>query len=151
MANNVNLLLGTRNFASQDVVTNGLVQLGNVYRRYCRRINGTRTFEFDNSDIILQQNGIYHITVTAVATGSEAGEIAIQLYENGVPVPGVFSNETITTPDTEFRTLTLDYFALVDSTCILGCNSTIAKAISIVNTGVEATYSSIVVNIEKVV
>lgn len=151
MANNVNLLLGTRNFASQDVVTNGLVQLGNVYRRYCRRINGTRTFEFDNSDIILQQNGIYHITVTAVATGSEAGEIAMQLYENGVPVPGVFSNETITTPDTEFRTLTLDYFALVDSICILGCNSTIAKAISIVNTGVEATYSSIVVNIEKVV
>lgn len=150
MANNVNLLLGTRNFASQDVVTNGIVQLGNVYRRYCKRINGTRTFEFDNSDIILQQSGIYHITVTAVATGSEAGEIAIQLYENGIAVPGVFSNETITTPTTEFRTLTLDYFVLVDSACVLGCSSTVAKAISVINTGVEATFTSVVVNVEKV-
>lgn len=151
--NNLNAtrLIGTRNFASQEVLTNGIVQLGNVYRRFCRKINGIKTFEFDNTDIILQQSGIYHITVTAVATGTEAGELAIQLYENGFAVPGVFSNETITTPDTEFRTLTLDYFALVDNTCVLGCNSTIAKAISIVNTGVEATYSSIVVNIEKVV
>ena len=145
------LLLGTKNFASQDVVTNGIVQLGNVYRRYCRRINGTRTFEFDNSDIILQQSGIYHITVTAVGSGAEAGTLALQLYENGVPVSGAFSNETITTPETELRTLTIDYYALVDSTCVLGCNSTVAKAISLVNTGVEATYTSVVVNVEKVV
>lgn len=144
------LLLGTKNFASQDVVTNGIVQLGNVYRRYCKKINGTRTFEFDNSDIILQQSGIYHITVTAVGSGSEAGTLAIQLYENGIAVPGAFSNETITTPDTELRTLTIDYFVLVDSACVLGCNSTIAKAISVVNTGVEATYSQITMNVEKV-
>lgn len=145
-----NLLLGTRNFASQEVLTNGIVQLGNVYRRYCKRINGTRTFEFDNSDIILQQSGIYHITATAVGSGAEAGTLALQLYENGIPVPGAFSNETITTPDTELRTLTIDYFALVDSACVLGCNSTIAKAISLVNTGVEATYTSVVINVEKV-
>lgn len=144
------LLLGTRNFASQDVVTNGIVQLGNVYRRYCKKINGTRTFEFDNSDIILQQSGIYHITVTAVGSGSEAGTLAIQLYENGIAVPGAFSNETITTPDTELRTLTIDYFVLVDSACVLGCSSTLAKAISLVNTGIDATYTSVVVNVEKV-
>jgi len=146
----MSLLLGTRNFASQNVVTNGIVQLGNVYRRYCKKINGTRTFEFDNSDIILQQSGIYHITVTAVGSGSEAGTLAIQLYENGIAVPGAFSNETITTPDTELRTLTIDYFVLVDSACVLGCSSTLAKAISVVNTGVEATYTSVVVNVEKV-
>ena len=145
------LLLGTRNFTTQNVATNGLIELGNVYRRFCRKINGVRTFEFDNSDVILQQNGIYHITVTAVASGAEAGTLAIQLYENGVPVPGVFANETITTPNTELRTLTLDYFVLVDSTCVLGCNSTVAKTISLVNTGIEANYTSVVMNIEKVV
>ena len=144
------LLIGTKNFATQDVVTNGIIQLGNVYRRYCRKINGVKTFEFDNTDVILQQSGMYHITVTAVGSGSGAGTLAIQLYENGVPVPGVFSNETITTPDTELRTLTLDYFVLVDSTCVLGQTSTVAKAISLVNTGVEATYTSVVMNIEKV-
>lgn len=149
--NNVTLLLGTRNFASQEVLTNGIIQLGNVYRRFCRKINGIRTFEFDNTDVILQQSGIYHITVTAVGSGATAGTLAIQLYENGFAVPGVISNETITTPDTELRTLTLDYFVLVDSTCVLGCTSTVAKAISIVNTGVEATFTSVVMNVEKVV
>jgi len=144
------LLLGTRNFATQDVVTNGIVQLGNVYRRYCRKTNGVKTFEFDNTDVILQQSGIYHITVTAVASGAEAGTLAIQLYENGIAIPGVFANETITTPTTELRTLTLDYYVLVDSTCVLGCNSTVAKAISLVNTGVAATYTSVVLNVEKV-
>ena len=146
-----NLLLGTKNFATQEVLTNGLIQLGNVYRRFCKKINGVRTFEFDNSDIVLQQNGMYHITVTAVASGTEAGTLAIQLYENGLPISGAFSNETITTADTELRTLTLDYIVLVDSTCILGQNLTAAKSISIVNTGIPATFTSIVVNIEKVV
>ena len=145
-----NLLIGAKNFATQEVVTNGLIEFGNVYRRFCKRINGTRTFEFDNSDIVLQQNGIYHITVTAVASGTEAGVLAIQLYENGFAVPGTISNETITTPNTEFRTLTLDYYTLVDNTCVLGCNSTVAKAISIVNTGIPATFTSVVINIEKV-
>lgn len=144
------LLLGTRNFASQDVSTNGIVQLGNVYRRYCKRINGTRTFEFDNSDIILQQSGIYHVTVTAVGSGDAAGVLAIQLYENGIAIPGAFSNETITTPTTELRTLVIDHYVLVDSACVLGCSSTLAKALSIVNTGVDATFTSVVVNVEKV-
>jgi hypothetical protein len=146
-----NLLIGAKNFATQEVVTNGLVEFGNVYRRFCKKINGVRTFEFDNSDIVLQQTGIYHITVTAVASGAEAGILAIQLYENGFAIPGAISNETITTPDAELKTLTLDYYTLVDNTCVLGCNSTIAKAISIVNTGVPATFTSIVINIEKVV
>ena len=145
-----NLLIGAKNFATQEVVTNGLIEFGNVYRRFCKRINGTRTFEFDNSDIVLQQNGIYHITVTAVASGTEAGVLAIQLYENGNAISGAFSNETITTPDTELRTLTLDYYTLVDNTCVLGCNSTVAKSISIVNTGIPATFTSVVINIEKV-
>ena len=150
-SNNATLLIGARNFATQDVVTNGIIELGNVYRRYCRKINGVRTFEFDNSDIVLQQAGMYHITVTAVGSGDEAGTLAIQLYENGFPVSGIFSNETITTPDTELRTLTLDYFVLVDNTCVLGCNSTVAKSITLVNTGVAATYTSVVMNVEKVV
>ena len=147
----MSLLIGTRNFATQNVLTNGIIQLGNVYRRYCRKINGIKTFEFDNTDVILQQTGIYHITVTAVANGAEAGTLAVQLYENGFPVPAVFSNETITTPETELRTLTLDYYTLVDNACVLGCNSAVAKAISLVNTGVEANYTSVVMNIEKVV
>lgn len=147
----MSLLLGTRNFATQEVLTNGIVQLGNVYRRFCRKINGVKTFEFDNSDVILQQSGMYHVTVTAVASGAAAGTLSIQLYENGFAVPGAFANETITTPDTELRTLVIDYYVLVDNTDVLGCTSTVSKAMSLVNTGVEATFTSVTFNVEKVV
>ena len=145
------LLIGTKNFTSQDVIANGIINLGAVYRRYCRRINGVRTFDFDGNNVVLQQSGMYHITVTAVASGAEAGDITLTLFENGVAVPGIFSTQTITTPDTELRTLVIDYYALVDSTCVLGNSAVVQKAITLVNTGVEATYSNIVVNVEKVV
>lgn len=145
------LLIGTRNVTTQNVVTNGNVELGSVYRRYCKRINGTRTFDFIGEDVILQQNGIYHVTVTAVVSAATAGNVTLSLYENGVAVPSAFATETITTPDTELRTLVIDYFALVDTTCVLGCNSTVAKELSLVNTGIDATYTSVTMNAEKVV
>lgn len=146
----MSLLLGTRNFASQTVEANEIVSLGSVYRRYCKKYNGVRTFDFDSNEVILQQNGLYHITVTAVASASEAGNVTLSLFENGLAVPGAFSTETITTPTTELRTLVIDYYALVDSTCVLGCNSVVNKAISLVNTGVEAIYSSVTMNVERV-
>ena len=145
------LLLGTRNITTQNVVENGNVQLGSVYRKYCKRINGTRTFDFIGEDVILQQNGIYHITVTAVVSAAEAGNVTLSLFENGVQAPGALSTETITTPTTELRTLVIDYYTLVDTTTILGCTSTINKELSLVNTGIEATYTSVTMNIDKVV
>ena len=146
----MSLLLGTRNFASQTIEANEIVSLGSVYRKYCRKYNGVKTFEFDSNEVILQQTGVYHITATAVASGSEAGDITLSLFENGLAIPGAFSTQTITTPDTELRTLVIDYYTLVDSTTILGCNSVVNKAISLVNTGVEATYTTLTMNVEKV-
>ena len=145
------LLLGTKNFTTQDVIANGILNLGAVYRRYCKRINGVRTFDFDGNNVILQQSGIYHITVTATVSGAEAGDVTLALYENGIAIPGVVATETITTPDTEFRDLTLDYYVLVDSACVLGNVATVQKAITLVNTGIEATYTNVTVNVDKVV
>ena len=146
----MSLLLGTKNFASQTVEANEIVSLGSVYRKYCKRVNGVKTFEFDSSEVILQRTGLYHITATAVASGTEAGNVTLSLYENGLAIPGAFSTQTITTPTTELRTLVIDYYVMVDSACVLGCNSVVNKAISLVNTGVEAVYSSVVLNVEKV-
>ena len=145
------LLIGSKNFTSQDVIANGIVNLGAVYRRYCKRINGIRTFDFDGNNIILQQSGIYHITATAVVSGAEAGDVTMALYENGIAIPGAISTQTITTPDTELRTLTIDYYVLVDSACVLGNTAVVQKALTLVNTGIEATYSSVVLNVDKVV
>ena len=146
----MSLLLGTKNFASQTVEANEIVSLGSVYRKYCKRVNGVKTFEFDSSEVILQRTGLYHVTATAVASGTESGDVTLSLYENGLAIPGAFSTQTITTPTTELRTLVIDYYVMVDSACVLGCNSVVNKAISLVNTGVEAVYSSVVLNVEKV-
>lgn len=148
----MSLLLGMRNSTSQSVSSLGTIDLGSVYRRYCKKNNcGVRTFDNTSTTITLQQQGIYHITVTLVGAGTTAGVVTVQLLENGIAVPGAFSSETITTPDTELRTFVIDDYVLVDDACLLGINSTLAKTISLQNTGVASTFTSVVVNVEKVV
>lgn len=143
-------LIGLKDFATQNVLAGGLIQLGDVYRRFCRKNScGTKVFDNTTTGVMLQWDGIYHITATLVGTGTEAGEVTVQLYENGQPITGAVSTQTITTADTEFRTFVIDYFVLVDNSCVLGVNSTEAKTITLENTGVPATFTSVVLNIEK--
>ena len=148
------LLIGLKNFAEQTVLPNGIINLGSVYRKYCRKNRcGVAAFGRTANDISLQHSGIYHITATLVGSGDAAGDITVQLYVNGVAIDGAFSTQTITTADTELRTFVLDYYVLVDQDCVLGNESTLAQTISIVNTSetVTATFTSVVVNAEKVV
>jgi len=150
METNQLYLLGTKEIATQTVLTDGVISIGNVYRRYCRKNRcGTKVFDATNTGVTLNWDGMYHITATLVGTGTEAGDVTVQLYENGQPITGAVSTETITTPTTEFRTFIVDYFVLVDQSCVLGCNSTVAKTITLENVGVGATFTSVVVNIEK--
>ena len=146
------LLLGVKNIGTQTVLADGIVNIGSVYRKYCKKNScGFTTFNATSNGIALQHEGIYHITATLVGSGDVAGDITVQLAQNGVLVDGAFSTQTITTPDTELRTLVIDYYVLVDKDCILGRESTIAQNISLVNTGVDATFTSVVVNVDKVV
>ncbi|AXF52117.1 MAG: spore surface glycoprotein [Podoviridae sp. ctcf755] len=144
------LLLGVKNTASQTLLANGIVNLGAVYRKYCKKNCGIGTFAFNGNSISLNRKGIYHLTLTAIVAGTVAGNVTLQLAENGVLVPGALATQTITTANTELRTLTIDYYFLVDDTCILGNDTTLAKTITVVNTGVGSTISNIVVNVDKV-
>ena len=148
----MSLLLGMRNVTSQSVASLGSVDLGSVYRRYCKKNScGIPTFSNTSTSISLQQQGIYHVTATAVGTGTTAGVVTIQLLENGVVVPSAFSSETITTPATELRTFVIDAYILVDSDCVLGNPTTLSKTLSLQNTGVAATFTALTINVEKVV
>ncbi len=145
------LLIGTKNTTSQTVPTGGLINLGSVYRKYCKKNScGVKTFEFTNNAIALQQQGMYLVKVSATFTGTAAGTATIQLLENGVAVPGVLASQTITTAGTEIRSISFDYFVLVDSTCLLGNVSTVTKNISLQNTGVGTTITSLIVDVLKV-
>ena len=147
------LLLGTRNSASQLVASDGLVNLGEVYRRYCRKNNcGINTFNFSGSTIALQHSGIYKVTVSATFTSPVAGDITLQLFENGVAIPSALATETITTADTEVRSVAFDIYVLVDKDCVLGTTATSIQNISLVNTSASAVnITNVVVDVLKVV
>jgi len=143
--------IGLQNIGAQTVLAGGVINMGDVYRKYCRtNCNGLRTFETTGTGVRLQTDGIYHLTAVLVGSGAEAGDITVQLFDNGVPVVPAVSTQTITTADTEIRTFVIDYKILVDASCILGCNSTIGRTLTLENVSdIEATFSSVVVNIDK--
>lgn len=146
------LLLGVKNVGTQTVLTDGIVNIGSVYRKYCKKnACGVTAFSRTANDISLQHSGIYHLTATFVASAPAAGTVTVQLFVNGVAVDGAFASETITTATTELRTMVIDYYVLVDKDCVLNTESTLAQTVSFVNTGDDATFTSVVVNVDKVV
>lgn len=145
-------LIGLQDLASQTVLADGVIALGDVYRRYCRKNScGTRVYDNTSTGVTLNWNGIYRVTATLVGTGTEAGDVTVQLFSNGVPVAGAISTQTITTPDTEFRTFVIEKFILVNNAEVLGCNSTLAQTLTLENTGVGATFTNVTFDVVKVV
>ena len=146
------LVLGLRNTGEQTVLATGLVNLGNVYRKYCK-VNrcGVPAFTVTSNGVTLNHEGIYHITATLVGTGETAGDVSVALFENGEALAGAVSTQTITTATTEFRTFVVDYLVKVDKDCVLGIPTTDAKTISLVNTSdaIDATFTSVVLNVTK--
>ena len=146
----VSKILGLSNTAPQAVVAGGLVNLGTVYRRFSKKNDcGVNTFDFSGTSVSLNHKGIYKVEVNAVASAPAAGEVTLQLEQNGVLIPAAFSSETITTATTELRTLTFSYFILVDNDLILNYPTTTAQSITVRNTGDASTIENIVVNITK--
>ena len=146
------LLIGVKNTGTQTVLADGIVNIGSVYRKYCKKnACGFPAFARTANDITLNHSGIYHLTATFVVSAPTAGVATVQLLVNGEVVDGAFASETITTATTELRTMVIDYYVLVDKDCILNTESTVAQTISFQNTGVDATFTSVVVNVDKVV
>lgn len=145
-------LLGLKRIGTQTILAGGTINLGDVYRRFCRKNQcGIPVFSTNGTSVTLQHSGIYHITANITFTAPTAGNAIFQLAENGVVISGASATETITTATTEVKTTTLDYYVLVDKGCVLGTPSVIIKSISILNSGIGTTISNVVFNVEKVV
>lgn len=144
-------ILGVKNTTTQTVPVDGLVNLGSIYRRYDDKdCSGFRAYAINGDSISLQQKGMYKVSVSATFNAAAAGDITLQLLENGTAIPGALATETITTATTEIRSISFDYFIVVDRTCVLGNLSTLVKSLSIQNTGTaSANITSLIVNIVK--
>lgn len=143
-------LLGMKNSSTQTVINGGVVNLGETYRKYCRKNQcGIPVFSTSNTSVALQHSGIYHITATITFTAPTVGDVIFQLTENGNVINGSSASETITTASTEVKTTTIDFIVLVDKGCVLGTPTTIVKNIGILNSGIGATINNVVFNVIK--
>lgn len=86
---------------ASDVAAGGAIPLSTVARRITPRI----TLGSDSANVAVP--GYYELNATITFTASAAGDVTIAAYQNGVAIPGITATETITTADTEVRTIAL--------------------------------------------
>lgn len=84
-----------------EVAAGGALPLTTVARRITPRI----TLGSDSANVAVP--GYYEVNATVTFTAAAAGDVTIALFQNGEAIPGITATETITTADTEVRTLAL--------------------------------------------
>lgn len=142
--------IGLKNSTTQSIAVGGAINLGAVYRKYVTKCSrGLNTFEADDENLTLQHSGFYKVTAVVTFTAPTAGDVTLQFAENGVPIAGASATETITTANTEFRTITLDYLFVVSRGYVECSLTNLIKNISIISPAVPVTITNIVVNAIK--
>ena len=133
MCNNSLIYLVTPTLAS--ILADGIIPLSTIARRRSYAIQQS------NDSILLNAPGYYKVSINITFTAPTAGDVTVELRQDGVAVPGATATETITTATTEVRTISFD--AIVRVPCC-GAPSTL----TFVNTGVAISSSNIAVNVE---
>jgi hypothetical protein len=86
------------NTNSTNVLANGIIPI-NPSRRMGNDIIS------ENGNLILKRPGYYKVSGTITFTAQTAGNVTISLQKNNTNVPGITATETITTAETEVRTI----------------------------------------------
>ena len=118
-----------------NVLANGVLPLSTISRRVGRIITSS------NNSVILYAPGYYDIDVTVTFTAPEAGTASIELQSNGATIPGATASTTITTADTEVRSLTIPGY-IVRTFC------NVPITLTIVNSGVAIDTSNIALSVK---
>jgi len=119
----------------QSVLANGIIPLTTIQRNY-----GCVTAP-SNNGILLKRPGYYKVTASITVTAPEAGVVTVKLQKNSTDVAGITASTTITTADTEIRTLNLSGIVRVN------CGESFAT-LNIINTGVAVTTQNVAFDVE---
>ena len=133
-------MISSYNTTSQAIVSNGLLNFTtDRILTGCTATRNGQTFQ-------LNKPGYYYVTFNAVAAATTTvGELTVELYNNGVAVPGAEASYTTTTAG-ENANYAFSTIIRVLPSCPLVNN--IAN-LTVVNTGVDATYTNVNINITK--
>lgn len=127
-----------------EVAANGTIPLTTV-----ALLKGTSTQLLGTSTIQLNKCGIYQVTVTGSVIGSAAGDVIVQLEQNGIPQLEAIS--TVTAADaTSLHPIGFSTLIQVPNNNNVNCPCSATTTISLRNAGIEATYSSIDVVVTRI-
>ena len=120
-----------------SVLANGVVPLTTIQRRDgCALQDGTNS-------IIFRAPGYYKITGSVTFTAPEAGDVTIVAQKNNTNIPGITASTTITTADTEVRTVNINGIVRVF------CNER-GSSLTLVNSGVAITVQNVSLDVEYI-
>ncbi len=122
------------NNASQTMTINGVINFGQLVRKFGQNIN------LSGGNVVLRGVGYYNISANFVLTANGAGPVVIQLYRNGVPIAGAVAS--MTTTATRVYTLSIPPVK-VREFC---CNEDIITAVI---TGDASTITTAAINVDK--
>lgn len=133
-------MISSYNITTQTVAANGLLTF--TTDRILTGCTATR----DGNTFQLNKPGYYYVTFNAVAAATEAvGELVVELQNNGVAVPGAEAASTATTAGNNDNYAFATIIKVPPSCCAI---DNTAK-LTLVNTGVAATFANVNVNITK--
>lgn len=123
------------NTSTQLVAVDGIINLGNIVRRFGCGAN------LSGNNIVLDEVGYYDVNVSITASPTAIGTVTATLFNNGVAVVGGNASQTVTVAD---DTTNLSFESVVRVFC--GAN---AGSLSLVLTGTESNVSNVAVTVKK--
>lgn len=133
-------MISSYNNTSQEVAINGLLTFTtDRILTGCTATRNGQTFQ-------LNKPGYYYVTFNADGAATTAvGDIVVVLQNNGVTVPGAIATFTTTVAD-DATNLAFSTIIRVPPSCCAVDNT---ANLTLVNTGVAATFTNVNINITK--
>ena len=133
-------MISSYNNTSQEVAVNGLLTFTtDRILTGCTATRNGQTFQ-------LNKPGYYYVTFNADGAATTAvGDIVVVLQNNGAAVPGAIATFTTTVAD-DATNLAFSTIIRVPPSCCAVDNT---ANLTLVNTGVAATYTNVNINITK--
>ena len=133
-------MISSYNITSQAVSTNGILAF--TTDRILTGCTATR----NGASFQLNKPGYYYVTFNADAAATETlGVLSIELQNNGVAVPGAEASSTTTVAGNISNYAFSTIVRVLPSCCAIDNTA----SLTVVNTGIEATYSNVNINITK--
>ena len=133
-------MISSYNITTQEVAANGLLTFStDRILTGCTATRNGQTFQ-------LNKPGYYYVTFNADgAATTAAGDIVVVLQNNGIAVPGAIATQTVAAADDAVNLAFATIVRVPPSCCAVDNTANL----TLVNTGVAATYTNVNINITK--